>query len=155
MYDLEIAKELCKQSIYVHKIGLTEWQSTEIATIIATTQPQLLSSIAKPGGTYRVLQKWNGCSSLLWICAPVCDICPGSIVLTHCSRLATVQISARPHGSDSVKPCVYYKRNVGLKMSCYGERSNHHLCILECLMSAREGSFDRQWCRINLANSWC
>ena len=54
----------------------------------------------------------------------------------------------------TVKPCVYWERNVGLEMSCYGERSNH-LCILECLMSAREGSFDGQWCRINLAYSWC
>ena len=42
-------KEPCKHSIYVHEIGLTEWQSAEIAAILATTQPQLLSSIAKRG----------------------------------------------------------------------------------------------------------
>lgn len=117
MYDLEIAKELCKQSIYVHEIGLTEWQSAEIAAILATTQSQLLSSIAKPGGevTYRVLQKWNGCSSLLWICAPGCDVCPGSMVLTHCSRFATVQISARPHGSNYGQTLRVLQKNCGIR----------------------------------------
>jgi hypothetical protein len=100
--------------------------------------------------TYRVSQKWNGRSSLLWIWPPVCDVWSASIVLTHCSRLATSFKSAWVQASVADQTlCVLRRRS---EMSCVDEHQTH-LGILECLVSPGKGGFDRVRCRINLTYS--